>query len=268
MKKILAIALTLTLVFALAVSGSAAALNAKWTSLDCYFSNANVPNMTWDDFEGTADDTIKAVANSDAVDWGCAGATTNVSLASGVSFKIKVDKIANPGMGDSTGFVVAEKGADIRCDLTLGGQMCYETVAGAKGLTVTFLHFTSADLCTVVFWSADGQAIYGQADIALPADGVYEVVMTSTSLTVNGNAIPGFDAIYAAAIDFTDADLTIGTVMAGEAVNNIEILEVNGVKANLDAPVVGPADIEVVAIAGAMIVSLMAAAFVVKARKA
>ncbi|MBR2328247.1 MAG: hypothetical protein IKA51_06525 [Clostridia bacterium] len=284
MKKILAIALTLTLVFALAVSSSAATLASAWeekfnaagmtegvvTVDGSNAINLSAPNGNWPQAavaygEKVALDGLEIAFNLAAFEWDAA-----FSYNSYFALTVHNAPISDFGIAP------------------LVGVRAYSLVTtDTNGFVASFGGNT---LGLFVDALGGSYSLLERANVTAGADSTLKLVVEEGAIKflVNGTKVTVFDEEAQADVDFTidatnilDADgkayIAFSLVGEGAIANNtgVTIKTINGQAANSfngqaaggNTPV-GPADIEVVAIAGAMIVALMAAAFVVKARKA
>ncbi|MBR2328246.1 MAG: hypothetical protein IKA51_06520 [Clostridia bacterium] len=279
MKKILAIALTLTLVFALAVSSSAA-LATTWTEIE--------GGPAWGTVSVEADGSIKMVG--DGGGFSQAGVLYGSKVpVDGLELKLKVANATAPGQisaaaivylsgaaiensftpegdNDSTHNIFAGNSYSVMCDTT---KTAAYVIAPQDG-TVAKIHGGIYSLLVSELglgWDNASLATVDYAEFTIK----FEVEGDKVELYVNGTKVEGYGLDKANIVDADGkAYLAVTTNGYGTAVQDVTLVTVNGTAANAFVPAapVGPADIEVVAIAGAMIVALMAAAFVVKARKA
>ncbi len=285
MKKILAIALTLTLVFALAVSSSAA-LATTWNEVLNFVANESAG-------EAIVNDDGSILLDNSAGTWHSrAGIVYNDKVAvNGLEMVVVIDNIFTgpdciwlpAALAQYAAInVSAEKPNDF---------VPYTEAKNPMGGFATGMNFdpaTGAALTFTLNGDASTFSAFGGMASAIKIDytGVTGSIADGSDLTikfvVDGENVKilfnGTESgITFAAADVLDADgkayLSFVAGSYGGANLNMTIKSINGQAANqfvpaADEPIPGPADIEVIAIAGAMIVALMAAAFVVKARKA
>ena len=279
MKKILAIALTLTLVFALAVSSSAATLATSWTQL--LDGNVDGFGLSEGTVEVTDDGAINLIAPA-GMHWPQAGVAYADKVAvDGLEFVINAnafsvdspngyaalhmcaDQFSDYGIGilggrtwavvvpdllKSFSFTIHSTNLKIWIDGAGGSYDLPDTIAANTDVTVKF----AVEEGNIVFY-VNGTKVQAEGvDVAIPAEGIIDA---------DGKAYLCLSAVGWGGSG--TAGVAYKTIN-GQAANTFNGQAAGG---NNDAPA-GPADIEVIAIAGAMIVALMAAAFVVKARKA
>ena len=285
MKKVLAIALTLTLVFALAVSSSAASLASTWTDI----WNLVDPEQ--------AGEVIVNEDGSILLDNSAGAWHTKIGLA--YADKVAVDGLEmvvvldNIFAGADCIWLPAVLAQYLSVNLTAEKPDAFVAYTDAKnpmGGFATGLNFdpaTGAALTFTLNGDASTFAAFGgmASAIQVAYDAVVGSIADGSDLTikfvVDGENVKilfnGTESgLTFAAADVLDADgkayLSFVAASYGGANANMTVKTINGQAANAFVPAAntpaGPADIEVIAIAGAMIVALMAAAFVVKARKA
>ena len=283
MKKILAIALTLTLVFALAVSSSAA-LPSGWSHT--VHGGAGESN-----FIVNADGSLTTSWGSPDVYWANLAACYDVSAFNNnytATVEVYVPTFTkgtstNPNQVITGISIVGDK-ADCSVNFTWTNSFSLHLI-NYEGLVDPSLRDgwgtwnvieckDNLDLAGTV--PADC-ASYADLNIKAGQWNTVKVIVEGDFVTyeVNGViAIDGREAVNATGNYFVLGSRgDCGTLSNCPSFKNLVIKSNNGSVADVTAFTVagapaGPADIEVVAIAGAMIVALMAAAFVVRARKA
>ncbi len=278
MKKILAIALTLTLVFALAVSSSAA-LPTGWKYVNT--GGASEVNAVVN-----ADNSLSLTWGNPDVYWanlavGYDVSAFNNNYTATVDVFVPAKTVVNGTM--ITGCpVVAANVDDVEANSWLNGMaMKLVNYDGHPSLTNdnfvawgnTWNVIEGYDKLTSV---AAACASYADLNIKAGDWNTVKVIVEGEYVTfyVNGVlAIDGVDTVAAGKYFVLGSNGDCGTAGNLPSFKNLVIKSNNGSTADVtaftvDAEPAGPADIEVIAIAGAMIVALMAAAFVVKARKA
>ncbi|MBQ2946028.1 MAG: hypothetical protein IJD95_05645 [Clostridia bacterium] len=289
MKKILAIALTLTLVFALAVSSSAATLSSAWEEkFNAAGTSEGVVTV-----DGSNAINLAAPAGADSTWWTSAGVAYGEKVAiDGLEIAFNLAAFEwNAAFSYNSYFALTVHGAPVS-DFGIGpmvGSRAYSLVTtDTNGFVASF----GGDTLGLFVDALGGSySLLERANVTAGADSTLKLVVEEGAIKflVNGTKVTVYDEEAEAEVDFAieaanilDADgkAYIAFALVGEGgitnTTGVTIKTINGQAANSfngqaaggSTPVPGPADIEVVAIAGAMIVALMAAAFVVKARKA
>ncbi|MBR2327088.1 MAG: DUF1080 domain-containing protein [Clostridia bacterium] len=270
MKKILAIALTLTLLFALAVSSSAA-LPSGWAF-----------NGTEDMFKINADGSVSPYYG-DPTAGANLGAGYDVSAFNNnftATVEVFLPELTKVGDKRVTGSpVVTVKAEDPASNAWIKGFALkivnYE--GHAAGTDTNFANW-GGTFNVIEAWNPASAsagaplAVASYADLGIKAGqwNTVKVIVEGNFVTFYVNDVLAVDGIESA----TNGNyLVLGTNGDGgnPAFRNLVIKSNNGAVADytaFTATAAGPADIEVVAIVGAMLIALMAAAFVVKARKA
>ena len=280
MKKILAIALTLTLVFALAVSSSAA-LPAGW-------KYANTGGASEVNAVVNADNSLSLTWGNPDIYWANLGVGYDVSAFNN-NYTATVDvfvpaKYMLGGTTYTTGTPVVAVNVDnveanqwvsgfsLKLINYEGNPYVNETNYAAWGNTWNVVEaYAPASTATAV-----AVACASFADLGIKAGdwNTVKVVVNGANVSYYVNGVLAVDNVASAV---TGNYFVLGTNgdcgVAGNlpSFKNVVIKSNDGSVADVTAfttTTAGPADIEVIAIAGAMIVALMAAAFVVKARKA
>ncbi|MBQ2945220.1 MAG: hypothetical protein IJD95_01475 [Clostridia bacterium] len=299
MKKIISIALTLTLILALAVSGSAASLASSWTEI----VNSCVDGGGIQ--EGAGEATVDAngyifldnSAPTPHSNYSKASVVYNSKIAvDGLEIVLKPENLFNaPGLpGKTDGYLTSYFSVNLSADKPTdfvpfnAADTSKNPMAGAAN----GLNYTNATGAAATF-ALDGGidnwswTLFGGWISAISVDFAhctgnwddntdmtlkFVVSGDTVKILINGEDT-GVSFAKSAVLD-SDGKAYLSFLASGfgAANTNLTIKTINGSAANsftasAGAPA-GPADIEVVAIAGAMIVALMAAAFVVKARKA
>jgi hypothetical protein len=285
MKKVLAIALTLTLVFALAVSSSAASLASTWT--EHWDAAAGIVSVA-DDGAITLNADNQGFQNI-AIVYNDKVPVNNLEIAFTIeNLYTGADGLLPAAIGAILGIEIsAEKATGIvayTASGTMGGNKNGLDLDATKTAGLVFLHtLDGADIKLGMFGGMQSLVPmdYTMTHNFATADATGKTDVT-LKLVVNGDVVDVYingtkiDAASFPKADVLDADgkayLSFTNGSYGGAHINATIKTINGQAANAFVPAAntpaGPADIEVVAIAGAMIIALMAAAFVVKARKA
>ncbi len=282
MKKLLAIALTLTLVFALCVSASAA-LPTGW-------KYANVGGASEANAIVNADGSLTLTWGNPDIYWANLAVGYDVSAFNN-NYTATVDvfvpeKYLLGGTTLTTGAPVVAvnvdnveanqwlTGVSMRLVNFEGNSYVNETNYAAWGNTWNVIEtFNPASTNTAVPAAC---ASYGDLNIKAGDWNSVKVVVNGTKVSYYVNGILAVDNVDSAV---TGNYFVLGSNgdcgVAGNlpSFKNVVIKSNDGSVADVtaftvDAEPAGPADIEVIAIAGAMIVALMAATFVVKARKA
>ncbi len=293
MKKVLAVLLTLTLVLALAVSSSAASLGSKWSEL--------APNATDHDGGAIFGGEVAVDGNSIVLKvpeggwWPEAGVKYADKLSlDGLEITFNAKAFTYESANGYFAVTISDKPLTGFVDVVsnpgiVGGRAYGVGNAGAKTTSVTF-YGTERKM-----WITDGGSIksydYQPTNTAQPGKDVtlsFHDTMDGLRLKLNGKDVKVM--IENEDEDLEEVDLIIqegnypsGKVYltlsaqgyGGSGSEAITIKKINGTAANSLGGSNGgnntspdTADIDVVIIAGAMIVALAAAAFVLKARKA
>lgn len=283
MKKILAIALTLTLVFALCVSASAA-LPTGW-------KYANVGGASEANAIVNADGSLTLTwGNPDiyfavlAVGYDVSAFNNNYTATVDVFVPVKhmlggtTQTTGAPVVAVNVDNVEANQwltGVSMRLVNYEGNPYVNETNYAAWGNTWNVIEtFNSASTNTKVP-AACGDS-YGDLGIVAGDWNTVKVVVNGANVSFYVNDVLAVDNVASAVsgnyfVLGSNGDCGIAGNLP--SFKNLVIKSNNGSVADVtaftvDAEPAGPADIEVVAIVGVMIVALIAAAFVVKARKA
>ena len=269
MKKILAIALTLTLVFALCLSASAA-LPAGWVTVN-----------------GTTDDQHKINADGSlSMYWGDPAIGANLTVGYDVSaFNNNYTATVEAYLPEKTilngAFVTGANVVSVKATDPANGMWLYGyalkviNYEGHPAGTPDNFAAWGGTYCVIEGFDnlnplAAACASYADLNIKAGDWNTIKVVVEGNKVSyyVNGALASTSDSVASSGNFFCLANNGDG---GNPAFKNLVIKSNNGSVADVTAFTVttaGPADIEVVAIAGAMIIALMAAAFVVKARKA
>ena len=287
MKKLLVILTALTLIFALAISSSAATLSSNWKNLAAYTSGytAGTVTVNSDDSiildtatDGTGNYNQAGIGFKDKVavnnltivlDVGIADAST-AGAAAGLGFGVLLS-------GDTIGDFVAYTATNN----VLGGN----TMAPGADLAKTAAYFAWFNTAsTYGFYGALGGLTAGKVTLDQPvnvnanSEVTVKFVVNGDNIDfyVNGSKASAFSVAKADILDSNGkANLAIFNMGLGWAGQVVTVKSVNGVAANdwtgtaaSGTTTPDTADIDVVVIAAAAIVALAAAAFVLKARKA
>ncbi len=298
MKKVLAVLLTLTLVLALAVSSSAASLGSKWSE---------ITPVVLDDATNLGTVTVDGSAIVLGVPEGGWHPHAGVKYADpltveGLEITFNAKAFTNPSPNGYFAITLSKKAVskfvDVRkddCIVAPSSDTARQHgvgTAGNKTISVTFYGDK------LEMWITDGSTIKGFDFAKLTTAGTPNSDVTLTFYdTQDGLRIKvnGKDVQYVYEDDETGDDMYADLIIdASEVITNgkaylsfsavgyggsgspaIAIKKINGTAANSFGGSNGgnntapdTADIDVVIIAGAMIVALAAAAFVLKARKA
>ena len=286
MKKLLVILTALTLIFALAISSSAAALSSNWKNLAPYTTGYTAGTVTvnsddsiiLDTFtDGTGNYNQAGIGFKDKVavnnltivfDVGIADAST-AGLAAGLGFGVLLS-------GDTIGDFVAYTATNN----VLGGN----TMAPGADLAKTAAYFAWFNTAsTYGFYGALGGLTAGKVTLDQPvnvnanSEVTVKFVVNGDNIDfyVNGSKASAFSVAKADILDSNGkANLAIFNMGLGWAGQVVTVKSVNGVAANAFTGAASgnttpdTADIDVVVVACAAIVALAAVAFVLKARKA
>ncbi len=299
MKKIISIALSLTLILALAVSGSAASLASSWTEIvnSCVDSGGIQ--------EGAGEATVDAngyilldnSAPTPHSNYSKASVVYNSKIAvDGLEIVLKPENLFNaPGLpGQNEGYLTSWFSVNLSADKPtelvpwnysdptvspMNGASSGLNYKNTTGAAATFALDGGVDNWSWTLFGGWISAINvpfanctGNWDDNTDITVKFKVEGDNVVIYIDGETT-GVTFAKSAVLD-ADGKAYISFLAGGfgGANTNLTIKTINGSAANsftasAGAPA-GPADIEVVAIAGAMIVALMAAAFVMKARKA
>ncbi len=286
MKKLLVILTALTLIFALAVSSSAATLSSNWKNLAAYTTGYTAGTVTVNSDDSIILDTFADGTghyNQAGIGFNAKVAVNNLTIV----FDIGIADASTAGVNAGLGFGVLLSGDTIgdfvaynATNNVLGGT----TMAPGTDLAKTAAYFAWFNTAsTYGFYGALGGLTAGKVtyDKSVNVNANSEVTVKfvvngdNIDFYVNGSKASAFSVAKADILDANGkANLAIINLGLGWAGQVVTVKSVNGVAANAftgaaaSGTTPDTADIDVIVIAGAAIVALAAVAFVLKARKA